>query len=61
MCEAGVNIKVMQDILGHASITTTLDIYAGVTKELKKDEFSGLNSYFNQAQTPGSTGTSIEK
>lgn len=39
MCEAGVNIKVMQDTLGHASITTTLDIYADVTKELKGMNF----------------------
>jgi integrase len=61
MCEAGVNIKVMQDTLGHASITTTLDIYADVTKELKRDEFSSLNSYFNQAMALGGTGTSSEK
>jgi len=46
MCEAGVNIKVMQDTLGHADISTTLNIYADVTKELKKDEFIGLDSYF---------------
>ena len=46
MCEAGVNIKVMQDTLGHADISTTLNIYADVTKELKKEEFAGLDSYF---------------
>lgn len=46
MCEAGVNVKVMQDTLGHADISTTLNIYADVTKELKKDEFLGLDSYF---------------
>ena len=46
MCEAGVNVKVMQDTLGHADISTTLNIYADVTKELKKDEFAGLDSYF---------------
>ena len=46
MCEAGVNIKVMQDTLGHADISTTLNIYADVTRELKRDEFAGLDSYF---------------
>lgn len=35
MCEAGVNIKVIQDALGHSDISTTLNIYADVTKEMK--------------------------
>ena len=39
MCEAGVNIKAMQDILGHADAETTMQIYAEATKDLKK---SGL-------------------
>ncbi len=46
MCEAGVNVKVIQDALGHSDISTTLNIYADVTKELKKDEFIGLDEYF---------------
>lgn len=46
MCEAGVNVKVIQDTLGHKDIATTLNIYADVTKELKKDAFDGLDSYF---------------
>ena len=46
MCEAGVNVNVIQDTLGHSDISTTLNIYADVTKELKKDEFQGLDSYF---------------
>ena len=46
MCEAGVNIKVIQDTLGHADISTTLNIYADVTKELKREEFAGLDSFF---------------
>lgn len=49
MCEAGVNIKVIQDTLGHADISTTLNIYADVTKELKQSEFAGLNTYFQSA------------
>ena len=46
MCEAGVNIKVIQDELGHSDISTTLNIYADVTKEMKAAEFNGLDSYF---------------
>lgn len=48
MCEAGVNVKVIQDALGHADISTTLNIYADVTKELKKDEFEGLDKFFKE-------------
>ena len=51
MCEAGVNIKVIQDALGHADISTTLNIYADVTKELKKAEFAGLDAYFQGKKT----------
>ena len=36
MCEAGTNIKLMQDILGHQDISTTMNIYADVTKELRE-------------------------
>ena len=46
MCEAGVNIKVIQDALGHTDISTTLNIYTDVTKELKTSEFKGLDDYF---------------
>ena len=46
MCEAGVNIKVIQDALGHTDISTTLNIYTDVTKEMKAAEFKGLDNYF---------------
>ena len=49
MCEAGVNIKVIQDTLGHKDITTTLNIYTDVTKELKRTELDGLDKYFNNS------------
>ncbi|MDF2872038.1 MAG: integrase family protein [Anaerocolumna sp.] len=47
MCEAGVNIKAMQDILGHADAETTMDIYAEATKDLKKAELIDFEAYFN--------------
>ena len=48
MCEAGVNVKVIQDALGHKDVSTTLNIYTDVTKELRKTEFEGLELQFNQ-------------
>ena len=48
MVEAGVNVKVIQDTLGHQDITTTMNIYVDVTKELKQSEFAGLDQYFQR-------------
>ena len=48
MCEAGVNIKAMQEILGHADAETTMDIYAEATKDLKKSELINFEDYFNK-------------
>lgn len=48
MCEAGVNVKVIQDTLGHSDISTTLNIYADCTKEMKLVEFAGLDAYFTE-------------
>lgn len=56
MCEAGVNVKVIQDTLGHADISTTLNIYADVTKDLKKSEFEGLDKWFDKSMNQQSNG-----
>ena len=50
MCEAGVNVKVMQDILGHSDVSTTLNIYADVTKELQRSEFDGFEAFMRRQQ-----------
>ena len=50
MCEAGINIKVIQDTLGHKDISTTMNIYAGVTKDLKTEEFKELDVYLKKDQ-----------
>ena len=47
MCEAGVNIKAMQEILGHADAETTMDIYAEATKDLKRSEMISFQDYFD--------------
>lgn len=44
LVEMGMNIKVIQDIMGHADFDTTMDIYTDVTEEFKEEtfaEFSG--------------------
>ena len=46
MCEAGVNVKAMQDILGHAQAETTLGIYASATKDLKMAEMNKFEDYY---------------
>lgn len=40
LIEAGVHIKEIQERLGHASIQTTMNIYAKMTKNMKKDASS---------------------
>lgn len=50
MCEAGINIKVMQDTLGHKDISTTMNIYTDATKDLKQKEFNTLDMYFKKEQ-----------
>ena len=47
MCEAGVNVKVIQDALGHSDVSTTLNIYADVTKTLKQSEFSRFEDFWS--------------
>ena len=35
LVEAGMNLKVVKDTLGHKDFSTTMDIYTDVTRELK--------------------------
>ena len=43
MIEANINVKVVQEVLGHKDVSTTLDIYTDVTKELAQREFENLD------------------
>ena len=45
--EQGVNSKVVQERLGHKDISTTLNIYSHVNKEMQKDATNKLNALFN--------------
>ncbi len=46
-CENETNIKVIQSIMGHASIETTMDIYAEVTEKTKKKALDNLSANLN--------------
>jgi len=41
-CENETNLKVIQEIMGHADISTTMDIYNEATREKKMESFSNL-------------------
>lgn len=43
-CENETNLKVIQEIMGHADITTTMDVYAEATQEKKKASMTALQS-----------------
>ena len=43
-CENETNVKVIQSIMGHASIETTMDIYAEVTEMTKKEALDNLSA-----------------
>ena len=44
LCENETNVKVIQSVMGHKDIQTTLDIYAEVSEQKKKDAFKNLNN-----------------
>lgn len=46
MCENESNIKVIQEVMGHSSITITMDIYADATAESKQKSFKELEGKF---------------
>ena len=39
LVESGVNVKVIQETLGHSDVATTLNIYTDATEDLKRREF----------------------
>lgn len=47
LIESGMNVKVIQEALGHSDIQTTLDIYADVTKDLKQKQFAKFEDFIS--------------
>ena len=42
LCERETNLKIIQSIMGHKDIQTTMDIYAEATEEKKQETFEHL-------------------
>lgn len=42
LCENDVNLKIIQEIMGHAQISITMDIYNNVTSEFRKKSFDEI-------------------
>ena len=43
LCEHETNLKVIQAIMGHRNIETTMDIYAEATDQKKQESFENLS------------------
>lgn len=41
-CENETNLKIIQEIMGHTDISTTMNIYNEATREKKKESFSNM-------------------
>ena len=48
LLEADVNIKVIQQRLGHENIKTTLNVYSHLTNKLEEDAINKFDNYFNK-------------
>lgn len=44
--EAGIDVKEAQQLLGHAQISTTMDIYTHISESKMKQDFMILANYF---------------
>ena len=42
LCENETNLKVIQSVMGHKDIKTTMDVYAEATEEKKQESFERL-------------------
>lgn len=48
LVEAGVDLPVIMERVGHSNINITLDIYTHVTKKMQKQSDDKINEYFRQ-------------
>jgi integrase len=55
----GVNVKVIQELLGHTNISITLDIYSHVTPDMQRDAMKDLDRQYQMAQKGEIFSTSV--
>lgn len=53
LLESGINVKVTQERLGHARITTTLDTYSHVTPTMQKEAARAIDAIMKQPTPRG--------
>lgn len=46
LCENEKDLKIIQDVMGHRNIRTTMEVYNEATEERKQKSFQGLNGKF---------------
>ena len=56
LLEMGVHVKVVSELLGHSTITTTLDIYSHVLPSIQRDAIDKLSNMFDDAGTSKQDG-----
>lgn len=48
LCESGMNTRVIMDIMGHADIRTTMNIYVDVKEQMKYAELDKFEKYMSE-------------
>ena len=59
--EAGLPVKAVQMVAGHADIETTMDIYANCTPDYVTKEMRALNKFFSEYSDVNSGSESYDK
>ena len=56
----GVHVKVVQELLGHSNITTTLNTYSHVLPSMQQDAMSKMSDLFNRPHNEGDQGNKFD-
>lgn len=56
----GVHVKVVQELLGHSNITTTLNTYSHVLPSLQQDAMNKMSDLFNRSRNEGDQGNKFD-